>query len=549
MAHNYFSDLHCHPSMIPIMLSKETFWDTHRKKRHRATIRKQKKGLRGAIYAQSGYPKLINGNVKIVFVVLYPLEQGFMVNNNEVISIINIAARALTLGISKLNIFGKKGHFRDYPMSLFTNFLPKKIRELRAKEYWVSFTEEVNNFYSENNSIPLKLTPHNLKEIRDVKRHFYSDDEWDGSLIEYGTYQIVDGKWDEKIPDAGKVLTVLTIEGVGALSQTKKGATNSKHGTVLDGMSKIMKRIAEIKALPVLYLTFSHHFSSSLCGHARSFPNKARFWGALNQEHFINEPFTRQGYKILQHLLAVKLENGKWIRDNDAGRRIFIDVKHMSIRGRLSLYQLINGYNEHNPDDKIPVIASHIGFSNRTISQLLQNSKTGKEVDSTQCEEEMINGRLHHFNTWSINLGSEEVGIIVKSGGLIGISLEQNNHGVKFGKRVQRKAYEFYPQLVFNQILSMARAANDPNFWDCITIGTDFDGLIDPVNKYSSALLFMKLKNDLRQELRNISSEERSEACMDHLNNEKILEKLFFDNASDFLKRHSENLRSKNLPQ
>ncbi len=546
MAHHYFSDLHCHPSMIPLMLSKKTFWDTHRGKRHRAIIRKQKKGLRGAIYAQSGYPKLINGNVKIAYVVLYPLEQGFMVNNNELVSALNIVGRALTLGISRLNPFGRNGHLRDYPMSLFTNFLPKKIRELKGKEYWDSLLEETTQFLNENNQLSKPLTDDNIKEIRDVKKHFYTNNEWDGNVRTRGSFQIVDENWDQMIPEDGKVLTVFTIEGVGALTQTKKGANRSKHGTHLDDLGKIEKRIQHIKQLPVFYLTFSHHFSSDLCGHARSFPNKARFWGFLNQEHFINESFTRQGYKILQQLLAVKLENGQWVRDKDAGRRILIDVKHMSIRGRMTLYQLVKGYNKNNPDDKIPLIASHIGFSNRTMAQLLFNSRTGNEKDGTQCEETMIHGRRHFFNTWSINLGSEEVGIIVESGGLIGVSLEQNNHGVKFGKRVQREPYEYYPQLVLNQILSMAKAADDPRFWDCVTMGTDFDGLIDPVNKYSSALLFLKLKNDLRNELSKISDSEKSEACMDHLSIEELLEKLFFDNAYSFLKLYSKNLHSKN---
>ena len=101
-----------------------------------------------------------------------------------------------------------------------------------------------------------------------------------------------------------------------------------------------------------------------------------------------------------------------------------------------------------------------------------KESDSKQEKDRTQQGEKDINGRKHIYNTWSINIGIEEVKFIVESGGLIGVSLEQNNLGVKFGKKTKREPYDFFAGLVMNQMLSMAKAADTKDFWDCVTMGT-----------------------------------------------------------------------------
>ena len=65
------------------------------------------------------------------------------------------------------------------------------------------------------------------------------------------------------------------------------------------------------------FVTFSHHFYNELCGHARSL---RKIIGKLtNQEEGINTSFTPLGLEVLDILL-----------DKNNGRRILIDVKHMS---------------------------------------------------------------------------------------------------------------------------------------------------------------------------------------------------------------------------
>ncbi len=535
MSDHFFSDLHCHPALMPLNHKKSTLWETFLKWSLRRVFRRQKKGKRGGIYDQSGYPKLLNGRVKLVFASLYPLEQGFMVNNSKLFSIFNIVGRLGPLSLLGFNPFGKRGHLRDYFTSMFTKFDPKRIRKLKGEEYWESFKIELEMYRKENN-IPKDVAKKNVAEIRKLLKFGYGK-QAAARIKERGTYVIADKNWNKQLPAGDDILTVLTMEGMGIVSQTKKGAPNSKHGTKLLDAQTIFNRVEYIKnQTPIFFITFSHHFSTELCGHARGLPNFSRDLGLLNQEYFINESFSRLGYQVLLQLLSIKLVNGKWENDDDAGRRVLIDVKHMSLRGRMTLYQVVKGYLQ-DTGEKIPIIASHVGYSNTSIAQMLYNIRSG-EKDKTQTDEVRIHDREHIFNTWSLNLGLEEIGIIVDSGGLIGLSLEQNNLGVGFGKKTKKKNKAFFARLVMNQLLSMAKAANKPEFWNCITMGTDFDGLIDPVDKYSSTIFFAKLREDLFREFNMLSTAEREEAHLVGVTIETVLDQFFFKNSFNFLIKH-----------
>ena len=526
--------------MQPVMFSKSTLWDTYTGKRFRKIIEAQKAGKRGGLYDQSGYPKLANGEVKLVFAALYSLEQGFMMNNNFLLGFLNVLASGGPLRVLGINLFGENGHLRDYLMSLFAKYPGSRIKELKDREYWDELLTEIDRYRQEHNR-EQPIAERNIHEMKVLMPLAYPQGK---NVISRGTYRIVDRNWDPGMETDG-ILTVLTIEGMANVTQTKIGASDSRHGTLSLSEQTIWSRLRYLKSqTPVFFVTFSHHFSSGLCGHARSFPDKARKLGILNQEYFLNEGFSELGYRVLQFLLGIRRQDGKWVRDPGAGRRILIDVKHMSLKGRTALYQIVEQFNA-DPDHaarRIPIVASHVGFSNLSIGQMLYNIRSGRETSKTQPMESVEFGRHQIFNTWSINLGMEEIGIIVRSGGLIGVSLEQNNLGIPFGARLKKKPETYFTDLVFNQILAMARAADHPEFWRCITMGTDFDGLIDPVDRYSSALFFDKLRTDLEPRFLGLSWEEKQLAHLpqqlDPPGLAPILDNLFYGNARDFLARN-----------
>ena len=549
MSKKYYSDLHCHPTMLPMMLSKETLWDTYfTGKKFRRIIKFQKKGKRGGLYDQSGYPKLLNARVKLVYVALYPLEQGFMVNTGWFWGLLDFVAKGGPFGKFVLNPMGKNGHLRDLGLSIFTKFRKRKIRELKGQEYWDGFMNELD-YYHRDNRKSKKISKKSKDEMEALKSLVNI-----AAIKEKGKFVVADKEYvkptlsDLKEEDDDKIITVFTMEGIGTISQTKRGAKQSKHGTRLIGEGIIRDRIDFLKRkTPMFFITFSHHFSSELCGHARSFPQFARDLGFLNQDYFIDENFSRFGYEILLKLLSVRFNNGDWENvESPTNRRILIDVKHMSLRGRLSLYQVVKGYNKVH-DKKIPLIASHVGFSNRTIGEMLYTIKNGGDKSKNQADTEIVEDRKHLFNTWSINLGVEEIAIIVESGGLIGISLEQNILGVPFMKKIKNVSNSFFPRLIMNQILAMAKASKTHDFWNCVTMGSDYDGLIDPVDEYSSVLFYPNLRENLKKEFSGISEDEKDEAFMFKPDNhgklvrlalDELLDKLFFDNAYTFFYKH-----------
>lgn len=533
-----YSDLHCHPAMKPFNQRKRTLWDTILGKKIRRIIRAQLKGKRGVLYDQCGYPKLTNAKVKLVFASLYPLEQGFMMNNNLILDSLNVPFKVGTWISMFFNRFRENIHLRDYLLSLFIHFKPNRIRELKGQEYWHTFHQEYRAYKSENNRLG-EIKGDNLTEIASVIQRSPSSFPDNFKALETGSYTIADKNWSGSLPGGDSILTILTIEGIAIVTQTKSNAVNRRHGTKLLEESEIFRRLKYLKdRIPLFFITFSHHFSSGVCGHSRSTPDKARYLGLLNQEYFIHENFNDLGYRMLKYLLAVKPDGNGWVDDTEAGRRILIDVKHMSLRGRLTLYQLVSLYNRNkSPSEKIPVIASHVGYSNKSVAQqLVAIKRTGETTDAQIERYTSIYGREHRYNTWSINLAREEINWIIESDGLIGLSLEQNILGIEFGKKTKRKQ-PFFVHLVMNQLLDMA-SVSSPKFWDHITMGTDFDGIIDPVDTYSTSMFFHSLRKDLSVELNKISEEELQDAHLQKSEIKATLDKLFIRNALEFTQRH-----------
>ncbi|MDH3244031.1 MAG: hypothetical protein OEM26_05410 [Saprospiraceae bacterium] len=116
------------------------------------------------------------------------------------------------------------------------------------------------------------------------------------------------------MPRGDTVLTILTIEGIGIVSQTKKGAKKSKHGTATESEQVISSRLNRLKEeILLFFITFSHHFSTGPCGHARSVPDIARSLGFLNQGHFIYENFF--GARLPGSAVSALGKKGWWQMD------------------------------------------------------------------------------------------------------------------------------------------------------------------------------------------------------------------------------------------
>jgi hypothetical protein len=284
------------------------------------------------------------------------------------------------------------------------------------------------------------------------------------------------------------------------------------------------------------YIAFASHFDNTLCGHAHSMPSLSRF--IYDQRKNMDKGVLKTAtYSVVRELLGLDDD-----LKNTGSRRILIDVKNMSASSRSDFYKnIIRPYNRRpeNTLSKIPIIASQVGYSGVDgLESLIKNAQDGKEDDKFQ---------IHGFKAWNINLCDEDVIEIHDSGGLIGISLDQQLLGVyqkswllslplpvierRRAKNLLAKTIEQFIHIPFDYNLP-----EPMRIWDSLCIGTGFDGSNNPLNGYSTVLDMHRLEDDLTEILHKMSRE-RPRWFADH-SPENLARKICFENAYDFVVEH-----------
>jgi len=236
-------------------------------------------------------------------------------------------------------------------------------------------------------------------------------------------------------------------------------------------------------------------------------------------------------------LLSITADNAP---DPGQGRRILIDVKHFSARSRKDYYdRIIIPYNRANPNDLIPVIASHCGYYGQiqTVSKVDLSYLAGKAAN--EGDDDIIHG----FYRWNINLCDEDVQVIVESEGLIGLSFDQRIMGEK---NVKNKSIEYWIDVMGRHIVGMVVASinnvaqNPERIWNSLCIGTDFDGIIDPLDPFSTSEKFGVFKTELRRFLETIAQRHGSYLFLNGnpFTPDQVVEKIAYRNAHDFVIKH-----------
>lgn len=283
-----------------------------------------------------------------------------------------------------------------------------------------------------------------------------------------------------------------------------------------------------------------------------------------------------------------------------------IDVKHMSYYSRISFYKkLRNEYSGKN----IPIIASHVGAAGCRFADVKDKLKTATKLTDTYNAHVVLEkgkGILDtYFYPLSLNLFDEEIKLIVDSGGIIGISLDERIVGVKDAgikkegydsdyyhwdehQYLISASYEADHNLLFGQMSKLPFPASDipgtrvtfiskithflntifnangknhlhyfinnllrfvyaggPQAWKQITIGSDYDGMIDALDNYKTATNYPKLKQDLCKELPKILSkiDKYEELFFVDKNNlkqdiENKVEDIMYNNGERFVKKY-----------
>ena len=252
----------------------------------------------------------------------------------------------------------------------------------------------------------------------------------------------------------------------------------------------------------------------------------------LDQSEFMNFDFDDKGLQIIRHLLSIDDENLD--PADDLGRRILIDVKHMSAcaRHRPLYKKIIQPCRDKNI--RIPIIASHTAYSGiKTLGELVQQVRHESDRKARATNKKP-------FNTWSINLSDEDILEIFKSKGLIGISFDERILAIP--RRIKKKGSDIdYFWANYSAMLDVVLnyQGNDiPDKRDVINlfcIGTDFDGYVNPLDSYPTALEFSEFRRDL---IARISRDPRKSKYLFDLTVTEFVDRFCFQNALDFVVRN-----------
>lgn len=528
-----YIDLHLHPhgrSFNYLRNSKlENKAEYHPWTGIKSNNKAMERGRRAFSYAQCSFAQCWNGNCAVVFAAIYPFEKGFFsgggrLDNDAIMFLEKNVDRIPLLGgilnpiLERLTgtVFSSESDRRsikDYFQSLLMRMPGKRIEFLQSSsyDYWTETKKEID-FVASRNGIE---TDSKLLK-RSLKREVYRQEPFEtakGTYIIAKNYQEVQEALERK-----QLVVILTLEGAHCFG------TDTQR-------TEIFNRIHELKNMdfPVFFITFSHHFNNFLCGHAHSLIKSATL--LTNQDEGLQAKFNEIGLAAARLLLSLAPEN----RKNDAlGRRILIDVKHMGVESREQYYNEIILPSLEIHGDKIPVIASHVCYSGiRTFEKLKENYKNKKETDHLFEQRGL--------NHWNINVCDEDIEVILKTDGLLGICLDERIMG--FNKTDKQDGFTLLKinlERMLEALSSNPRLKDEEKskIWKVLCIGTDFEGYIDPTEKYPTVLQFEVLEKDFKSIVQSFIDGGKSQKYFITKSAEELSRDFCMNNVMGFLKQN-----------
>ena len=527
-----FADLHCHCHMRSYLhlsnvddLDPKDFhpWNTIATNMYRL-----KHADRAAGYSQGDLVVLWNSNVRLVYNSLYPIEREFFKISDK---------KSIPLSwIRKLTriIFHHDFPIRKAIQNLMMRIPMSTINHVASSDYdyWIALEKEYR-FICSKSGVHTKnaiTTPglvrqrlENQTRRRNIFPAYYNAE---------GVYEIPQNKdrLIEMIKLNDRIIMPLTIEGAHFLEAGKLK------------LEEVFDRIDYIKnnwQYPVFFITLAHHFNNDICGHAHSLPKIANL--LLDQREFMDKGFTEQGIEITRKLLSLDQNNDKLQTD---AYRILIDMKHMSALARKEFYQkIINPCLQKG--DEIPLVASHCAYAGiESLDELISNQ-------SYETDDRRQSHQFGKFYAWNINLCDEDILMIFRTRGIIGLSFDKRMLGVAHKKSIEKgeglnSILAFWNNLkAFLQVIYTNKSIAEEvkiKAWDMISIGTDFDGYIDPVSSYKTALQLTQFKADLIQCIKDEIINKPELDCLKDLGTamsvEEAVEKFSYSNALEFCLKH-----------
>jgi len=533
--------------------------------------KRQLEGKRPGCFSQADFNRLAAGNVRLVFASLYPLEGGFVRGKDP-----KGFGKIVHALLKPISFIAENNNLRALAQCLQMRYSIDRIRFFQGR------TKEVFDYWEET-----KLEYYFLAARDGIRQthtfNYYAHESIGTALDENGfpqeqldeyqfkldhQYEIIQSKkhltalLDVPIQDNKTIAVVLTIEGGHVFSMNgdnvmldwgiiqsrllelknwgKKLASKAASSADLKDVSALKQWIAQANGTnvshPIFIINVSHHFNNYLAAHARSLPDKLRL--IMDQSAgMVNGPAVSDiGRNVIELCLGIKriqIDNKITFEKTNLGKRILIDVKHLNPRARSVYYnEYIIPYNTLFPEDLIPVIATHVGVVGSTYVTLAEL----KHQECVSLAEDLIkrNTSRDGFTLWGINMCLEDIKVVCQSRGIIALSIDQRILGNPSGKS---SAADFVRNLVYiisacqkNKFISEKM---DDSIWDCVSVASDFDGFIDPIDSCPSAMQYDNLLMDVKALVHVYTAEFFEPYTID-----QCMEKLFGLNAYNFVKTH-----------
>ena len=507
-----FFDFHLHPSLKPQMSLPPDFpspWDLIKLKFNHpniVTALLRCNGINEVVDSQASLSQLIKGNVNLIALALHPPEMAMM--NDGLIQ--QIAAEEQT---SYINL--------------------TRITDIGSGDiYFRMLKEELDNLKSHLSS--------NGKKLKLIKK-----------ISEY------------KASDTSTVHAILIIEGPHAFFGSRQRRTETE--IFVDFWNNFE---SFTNANRVFSLNIAHLQQNDFCNHAHGiqiFKPKPFFPGGNG--------ITQHGFKLLQKMKE---------------KNILLDIKHTSLYARKQLYDFRIGENGW------PIVCTHAGLTG------IKREDRGRYFINESSEGDHLLVRHYKpagyllgtsFNPCSINLYDEDVFEVVLSGGMIGLSMDQrilgtpeewmmgdNNIGDVYEEEIispGEKSYftnvmrsspsdadiikfndisttdkqdwpRFHARHFLNQVFHLFKIADQFNYNKAtmaqrICLGSDFDGMINPIDCCKNVTQLEKFKNYLLANFKDWEvdfTEVTGIKVSSFITPKKLLDNIFYQNGVDFLKEN-----------
>jgi len=380
--------------------------------------------------------------------------------------------------------------------------------------------------------------------------------------------KVLNKRADYTSSDLKTIHVLFSVEGCHTLSSLLQ---HFDAGEVIANLDDLRSKV------PVISINLTHMEQSDFCNNA------------YGMQFLSNDGFRPTGNKIGT--------GGISILQHCYQHKIMVDIKHMSLGARMHLYQL-RGTADFGAINQ-PIVCTHAGFTGISVKEIpdyiFQQRKFSKGYTLFWQGKPVKYGgnpARPSFNASSINLYDEDILQILRSGGMIGLSMDKRILGYQEYEEQtsERDDFPLESEYVSNQELNfflgesgrvlVGKAFDDGDKvlgWDeildggvvnpqagdyhllhfmahvlhlvtvaekfdydptkamtQICIGSDFDGLINPIWSCGTILEITAFKNMFARRFVQFASDSHVR-LPEGFDSAAFAEKLFFENGRDFV--------------